>query len=637
MAVRHSWIVVGFAAGSLGACLAFGNEPAARRPSRLYTIEQFMDTTDVVGASFAADETKVLFSSDRTGIFNAYTVPSAGGEPTPVTRSRVETTYGVAFFPKDDRILFTHDQGGNENNHLYVIQGETERDLTPGQKLKAMFLKWTHDGSAFYVRINDRDPKFFDLYRIETEGYARTLIYKDEVGYEAGDVSDDGRWIAFSKPKTTADSDIFLWNVAKRTMTRISPHQGQVLYEPAQFDPESQALYYLTNDGSEFKRVRKYDLSSGAHSDVERADWDILDTRFSHNGKYRVSTINVDGTTVIKIWETKTGRLIEIPNLPAGQINSVRIARSEERMAFYLDSDHSPANLYVYRFGDPAPTRLTSSLSKPIDPADLVDSEVVRFASFDGMVIPSIFFKPHTATPEHKVPALVWVHGGPGGQTTKGYDPLVQYLVNHGYAVLGINNRGSSGYGQTFFTADDRKHGHEPLWDCVEGKKYLARLPFIDPDRIGIIGGSYGGYMTLAALAFRPEAFAVGVDIFGVANWVRTLESVPPYWESFRAALYREIGDPERDRTMLEEISPLFHSAKIRKPLLVLQGANDPRVTKPESDDIVAAVKKNGVPVEYLLFPDEGHGFTKKKNRIEGYRAVLRFLDRHLKRADDSR
>jgi dipeptidyl aminopeptidase/acylaminoacyl peptidase len=277
------------------------------------------------------------------------------------------------------------------------------------------------------------------------------------------------------------------------------------------------------------------------------------------------------------------------------------------------------------------PRRLTDTLTKDIDSEDLVDAQIVRFKSFDGTTVPSIFFKPHQATPQSRVPALVWVHGGPGGQTRKGYSALIQYLVNHGYAVLGINNRGSSGYGKTFYVADDQKHGHEPLWDCVEGKKYLATLPYVDKDRIGIIGGSYGGYMVLAALSLQPDVFDVGVDMFGISNWVRTLESIPAWWESQRLALYKEIGDPVKQRAMLMEVSPLFHSERIKRPLMVLQGANDPRVIKPESDDIVVAVKKNGVPVEYVVFDDEGHGFTKKKNQIEGYRKILEFLDRYLK------
>ena len=277
------------------------------------------------------------------------------------------------------------------------------------------------------------------------------------------------------------------------------------------------------------------------------------------------------------------------------------------------------------------PAKLTSSLNPEIDPADLVDTQVVRFKARDGVTIPNIMWKPHQATPSAKAPALVFVHGGPGGQTGAGYSGMIQYFVNHGYVVLGINNRGSSGYGKTFFAADDKKHGKEPLWDCVDAKKYLASLPYVDPNRIGIMGGSYGGYMVLAALAFEPDAFDVGVDIFGVSNWLRTLGAIPAWWEAQRKAIYAELGDPVADEKMLYEISPVFHAAKIRKPLIVLQGANDPRVLKAESDDIVAVVKKSGVPVEYIVFPDEGHGFTKKKNQVEGYSAVLKFLDSHLK------
>ena len=229
--------------------------------------------------------------------------------------------------------------------------------------------------------------------------------------------------------------------------------------------------------------------------------------------------------------------------------------------------------------------------------------------------------------------AMLYVHGGPGGQTTRGYNALIQYLVNHGYAVLGINNRGSSGYGKTFFAADDRKHGREPLWDCIEAKNYLSSLGYIDPERIGIMGGSYGGYMTLSAMAFRPEVFKVGIDIFGVSNWLRTLESIPPYWESFRLALYQEVGDPVKDRDFLVATSPLFHAKEIKKPLMVIQGANDPRVIKPESDEIVEAVKKNGGPVEYIVFDDEGHGFSKKKNQAEANSRMLAFLDKYLKQS----
>jgi dipeptidyl aminopeptidase/acylaminoacyl peptidase len=203
-------------------------------------------------------------------------------------------------------------------------------------------------------------------------------------------------------------------------------------------------------------------------------------------------------------------------------------------------------------------------------------------------------------------------------------------MVNAGYAVLGINNRGSSGYGKSFLAADDGKHGREPLWDCIEAKTWLAAQPYIDHERVAIMGGSYGGYMTLAAMAFRPEAFKAGVNIFGVSNWLRTLESIPPYWEAFRKALYEEVGDPVKDRDFLIATSPLFHAKEIRKPLLVIQGANDPRVIKAESDDIVAAVQKNNVAVQYVVFPDEGHGFSKKKNQAAAYKEILQFLDKHV-------
>jgi dipeptidyl aminopeptidase/acylaminoacyl peptidase len=297
-----------------------------------------------------------------------------------------------------------------------------------------------------------------------------------------------------------------------------------------------------------------------------------------------------------------------------------------------LGSSKATGDIYLYEFGTAEPKKLTSTMNPEINPDYLANAEVVRFKSFDGLEIPAIFYRPLNSSNKNKVPAVISVHGGPGGQSLVWYSPLNQYLVNHGYAVLAVNNRGSSGYGKSFLKMDDRNHGDKDLKDCIWGKKWLQSLEYIDSTKIGIIGGSYGGFMTMAAMTFHPNEFKTGVNRYGVTNWLRTLKSVPPYWASFRDALYKEMGDPfSADSIRLYNISPLFHARNIKNPIIVLQGANDPRVLKVESDEIVAAVKASNVPVEYIIFPDEGHGFVKKENQIKADSLTLVFLDKYLK------
>ncbi len=606
------------------------------QPVKEYTIEQFMNTVRMNGSSFSSDEKSILFHTNQTGIYNVYSVPVSGSAPAQLTNSTKESTYAVSYFPKDTRFLYRYDRGGNENEHLYLREVDgTERDLTPGDKVKANFLSWSRDRKTFFYSTNERDARFFDIFEMPIDTFKPTLIYKDEAGLDVSTISDDKKYIAFQKNGgSTADSDVFLYNTATKEMKNITAHTGDVGNGAETFDVNSKYLYYLTDAGSEFKYVARYDLATGKSEVVEKTPWDVTSTYFSENGKYRVTTINEDARTKVKIYETATGKLVSLPQLPNADITGVNISPSEKLMAFYLNGDRSPSNLYVYDFVTKKATKLTDSLNPEINQADLVDSQIIRYKSFDGVEIPSILYKPKGASATSKVPALVLVHGGPGGQTRVGYSALTQYLVNHGYAVLGVNNRGSSGYGKSFFTSDDGKHGREPLWDCVQAKKYLASLGYVDEKKIGIAGGSYGGYMVLAALAFKPQEFAVGVDLFGVSNWVRTLQSIPPYWESFRKSLYKEIGDPNTDLENLKAVSPLFHADKIVKPLIVLQGANDPRVIKPESDEIVENIKKRGGVVEYVLFDNEGHGFTKKANEIRAYKAILDFLDHYLKNGD---
>ena len=631
--------VPGGSAGSLaGAALAAalpfaaGCAPATPEVPR-YDARTFYDTEQVFGASFSADETRLLITSDRTGVMNVYAQPVAGGDAAALTNSEADANLSVRYFPNDDRILFTADQGGNELNHLYVLgpDGEAE-DITPGENLKAGFSGFTDAGDSFFVTSNERDPQAFDLYRYDAETLERTLAFENPGGFLPGPVSGDGRWLALVRSRNNADSDVFVADLEAGGEPRhATPHEGDVSHQPYGFTPDSGALIYATDAHGEFVEAWTWDLETEEHAPLVQADWDVMYAGYSEGGTYRVSWVNADASTEVTVTDTRSGEPLVFPDLPGGDVTGVAFSPSETKLAFYLNSDTSPSNLHVWDLETDEVIRLTDTLNPAMDAAHLVDSEVVRYPSFDGMDIPAIFYRPRQASAASPAPALVWVHGGPGGQSRKGYRAQIQHLVNHGYAVLAVNNRGSSGYGKTFFHLDDKRHGDVDLKDCVFARTWLESLDWVDGSRIGIIGGSYGGYMVGAALAFEPEVFDVGVNIFGVMNWVRTLSSIPSWWGAMRESLYSELGDPETDLERLTAISPLFHAANIVRPLFVVQGANDPRVLQVESDEIVEAVRANGVPVEYVIFPDEGHGFRNRENRITSADRILGFLETHLR------
>jgi dipeptidyl aminopeptidase/acylaminoacyl peptidase len=628
----------------LAACIA--PSQTAGRAAR-HDAQTFYATTSFAGASFSPDGKSLLVTSDQSGIFNAYSLAIQTGELTLLTSSTSNAIFSLGWFPGGGRFLYTSDQGGNELNHLYVREADGEaRDLTPGENLKARFLGWARDERSFFALTNERDPQYFDLYRYHfgarpieaavTEevapGFQRELLLQNPGGFDVSGVSRDGAWVALTKVKNNVDSDLFVVRAgAPDERVHVTPHQGQVVHGFADFAPDGKKLYYTTNEGSEFDSVWAYDLAAKTRAPVFAADWDVSAYGFSEDGRWLRTAVNADARTIVRVFEAATGREVVLPKLPDGDITGVAFEKGGARLACYVNGDRSPSNLFVVDLGTGAHERLTDALNPSIAESDLVEAEVIRYPSFDGLEIPALLYRPHGSSSAARAPALVWVHGGPGGQSRRGYNPTLQHLVNHGYAVLAVNNRGSSGYGKTFFHLDDRRHGDVDLKDCIWARRHLESLDWIDGNRVGIIGGSYGGYMVCAALAFAPDEFDLGIDIFGVTNWIRTLESIPPWWASFRDELYAELGDPAVDRTSLEARSPLVHAKKIQKPLLVIQGKNDPRVLEAESEEIVAAVKANGVPVEYVLFPDEGHGFRNKENRIRASEAYLSFLEEHLR------
>lgn len=620
-------------------CIAASCQSSIKNKTATYDIKEFFDNVNISGGYFSSSEEKMIYSTNKSGIVNVYEVELTSKSVTQLSFSEKESFYVRSYVPNSDDFIYSADKGGNEISHLYLQKrsGET-LDLTPGINEKSIFYGWSQDKTFLYYLSNKRDSRYFDLYKMKIDEWEPEMIYENKDnfslsyfnGTSSSSISNNEHYLLLTKAITTSENKFYLLDQIQGQVEEISTLPGR--YTAAGFSKDNKSFYYITDIEKEFAYLNKYDIQTGESTVVFQTNWDVMYSYSSKNEQFRIIGINEDGKNSIQVIDNNSKKPIKFPSFKDADITGVEFSESENKIRFSVGSSKTPNNLFLYDLRDESLVKLTNSLNPVIDSKSLVAAEVIRYTSFDNLEIPAIFYKPLNASPINKVPALVWVHGGPGGQSRMNFNPLIQYLTNNGYAILAVNNRGSSGYGKSFYKMDDKNHGENDLKDCIWGKKWLQEQDYIDFDRIGIIGGSYGGYMTMAAMTFTPEEFKVGVNIFGVTNWIRTLKSIPSFWEANRKALYDELGDPySADSIRLKKISPLFHAEKVKNPVMVLQGANDPRVLQIESDEIVAELKKNNTIVEYLIFDDEGHGFRKKENQINGYRRIKDFLDDYLK------
>lgn len=620
-------------------CIAASCQSSIKNKTATYDIKEFFDNVNISGGYFSSSEEKMIYSTNKSGIVNVYEVELNSKSVTQLSFSEKESFYVRSYVPNSDDFIYSADKGGNEISHLYLQKrsGET-LDLTPGINEKSIFYGWSQDKTFLYYLSNKRDSRYFDLYKMKIDEWEPEMIYENKDnfslsyfnGTSSSSISNNEHYLLLTKAITTSENKFYLLDQIQGQVEEISTLPGR--YTAAGFSKDNKSFYYITDIEKEFAYLNKYDIQTGESTVVFQTNWDVMYSYSSKNEQFRIIGINEDGKNSIQVIDNNSKKPIKFPSFKDADITGVEFSESENKIRFSVGSSKTPNNLFLYDLRDESLVKLTNSLNPVIDSKSLVAAEVIRYTSFDNLEIPAIFYKPLNASPTNKVPALVWVHGGPGGQSRMNFNPLIQYLTNNGYAILAVNNRGSSGYGKSFYKMDDKNHGENDLKDCIWGKKWLQEQDYIDFDRIGIIGGSYGGYMTMAAMTFTPEEFKVGVNIFGVTNWIRTLKSIPSFWEANRKALYDELGDPySADSIRLKKISPLFHAEKVKNPVMVLQGANDPRVLQIESDEIVAELKKNNTIVEYLIFDDEGHGFRKKENQINGYRRIKDFLDDYLK------
>lgn len=611
--------------------IIIGCNKSQKKDFAKYDVEEFFNNVAISGGYFSSSSDKLIYSSNESGIYNIYEVNINNGEASQLTHSEKESFFIRSYVPNSDAFIYSADKGGNEISHLYLQKKDGGLlDLTPGENEKSSFYKWSKDNSILYYLSNKRDSRYFDLYKMSVNDWKSSLIYENNNNMSVSSISDNEEYLLLSNSITTSENKFFLFELSSGKLIEISSMPGN--YSSAGFSSDNKSFFYITDVGKEFAYLMEHNIGSGDSSVLFETNWDVMYSYLSKSEKYRVIGINEDGKNILKVYNEFENKEIKFPSFEDEDIIGLEFSETENKLRLSVGSSKMPNNLYVFDLNDKSLVKLTNSLNQNIDSKNLVNAKVIRYKSFDGLEIPAIFYKPLQGSKNNKVPALVWVHGGPGGQSRMNFNPLIQYLTNQGYAVLAVNNRGSSGYGKTFYKLDDKNHGENDLKDCIWGKKWLQELEYIDQERIGIIGGSYGGYMTMAAMTFTPDEFKVGVNIFGVTNWIRTLKSIPSYWEANRKALYDELGDPySADSIRLKKISPLFHASNVKNPVMVLQGANDPRVLQIESDEIVAELQKNKIPVEYVIFDDEGHGFRKKENQLEGYRKIKNFLDYYLK------
>lgn len=594
------------------------------------TAQEFFDYTNfsLSGSyyGFNLTDERFLVNHNQSGISNAYEFDIQTSEFISVTTSDTKSFYGLSYFPSDDRVILQADNQGDELNHIFVKDGGEVIDLTDYENTRAKFLGFSVDGLSFYIASNQRDAITLDIYKYSVDDYSKSMLYQNNAAYEVTAKSDGDRYFVLTNSVDNYSTQIVLYDQITDSELNITNNK----VENSFLSFMGNALLYSSNYDDNFNQLWSIDLTTNEEKKVYSASWDIVGANFYENTNTLHVFINEDASTKLVFLSADDYSELSNDILPTEGLKGFSLSRAEDSYAFVYGSDTSPGDLFFSKTNFDESSLVASSFNT-LDEANMVSSEVIRFESFDGLEIPSILYKPKGASPSNPAPVMVYVHGGPGGQTRKGFNSQIQYMLHHGYGILGVNNRGSSGYGAEFYHLDDKRHGQEDLQDIIASKEYLQSLSWVDDNKIGVMGGSYGGFMTLAALTFYPDVFNVGIDIFGVSNWVRTLKSIPPWWESFKVALYDEMGDPAADEERHRKISPLFHAQNITKPMLVIQGSNDPRVLQIESDEIVNQVRANNVYVDYLVFPDEGHGFRKKVNRVKSANSIVDFLDECLK------
>ena len=604
------------------------------------TIEKLYMTRAIGGTSWSPDGKTIAFVSNMSGRNNLWLVPAEGGWPVQLTISD-QRQFSPTWSPDGKWIAYQSDYDGDEQWDIFLVSPKTGQvvNLTNTREIAELSPAWSPDGRylAYMVKPKTSSSYEIDVYDMVMREvkHITTGTAKDKGNF--GPVwSKDGKWIAYTQEQAKGtDSNIFVAEVATGKSTLLTAHSGESLYSANDFSPDGKQLLITSNAGNGYDNVGLLDVASKKISWLTQDKWEISGGNFSPDGKLVAWTANVDGNTEIFIHDLAADKSSALP-LAKG-VNSLggsetSFTKDGTRLLYYHNGAKAPNDAWVYDFASGKSQQVTQSLVAGVRSEDMVEPYLVHYPSKDGKwTISAFVYVPYNLPRQAISPAIVYVHGGPTSQTVNSFNRFVQFMVNQGYLVIAPNYRGSTGYGKEFQHANLFDMGGGDLQDVLAAAEWMKQTGYVDPKKLILVGGSYGGYMTMMGVTKAPEVWAAGVPIVPFVNWFTEIQNEDPVLQQSDLAT---MGDPEKNKALFEDRSPINFIDRVKAPLLLLAGGHDPRCPHEESQQVVDAIKKRGGVVEYKVYENEGHGFSKVENQIDAYKRAADFLKAHVPPAD---
>ena len=605
----------------------------------LERVEQYQNVRAATFADWDRDGKGLFISTRFADVPQIHYVAAPGADRRQITFFK-EPLGSISVCPDkaQNGFIYSRDNGGNENYQIYFFNLADGRSqlLTDG-KSRNQFQGWNRAGTQLAFMSNQRNGADLDLYLLDFKSGSKPVPLAELKGggWGVADWSADGKQMILANYKSVNESELYRFDLATKKMDRLNPTNGAVSYSGVTFTNDGRGVYLISDEGTEFQTLRYTDLATGRQSPITAGiSWDVEQVDMGRDGSRLVFSTNEGGYSRLYVLDPKTRQYKPITGLPAGVLGNFKLTDDGRKLALSFATPTSSSDVFVLDMATNALTRWTNSEVGGLNPTSFVEPTLIQYPTFDQIdgkprMIPALVYRPKNKTAE-KTPVLISIHGGPEGQSFPNFSPLINLLVNElGIAVAVPNVRGSTGYGKTYVKLDNGPKREDSVKDIGALLDWIAKQPDLDAGRVGVIGGSYGGYMCLATMTNYNDRMRCGIDLFGISNFTTFLKNTSAYRADLRRAEYGDEREPAM-QTVFEQISPINKIKSITKPMLVYQGKNDPRVPLSESEQMVAGLKQQGNTVWYIMAKDEGHSLAKKANRDYTYGAMMLFLRDNL-------